>query len=115
MLPQTHNIPDGYDKEATLGWVDSLITSENLPTILTHYNFLYYIYRRQDIDPDGMHNYHYFNFLPKDRKQLTPEVMGKIFEELFKRSLITEPMDESQYWEFRQDNYNLCIILKATD
>lgn len=53
MLPQTYDIPDGYDKKATLEWIDSLITQENLPTILTHYDFLNYRYFRQDKDLVG--------------------------------------------------------------
>lgn len=115
MIPYRLTLGEYQDENQTKEWIDSLISQENLPTILTHYNFLYYIYQKQDKDMDGMPNYHYFGFTPKDRKYLTPQRMGKIFEELFKRTLITEPMDEAQSWEFSQNNYNLCIILKATD
>lgn len=115
MLPYKLNFGEYQDKDQTNEWIDSLITQENLPTILTHYDPIYYTYLRQDEDMDGMPNYNIFGFAPKDRKYLTPQRMGKIFEELFRRTLITEPMNEAQSWEFNQSTYNLTIILKATD
>ena len=115
MLPYKLTFDHTQDITGTKHRIDPPITHENLPTILTHYDPTYYTYLRQDEDMDGMPNYNIFGFAPKDRKYLTPQRMGKIFEELFRRTLITEPMDEAQSWEFNQLTYNITIILKATD
>lgn len=51
---ETNINPGEYqDEDQTKEWIDSLITQENLPTILTHYDFLNYRYFRQDKDLVG--------------------------------------------------------------
>lgn len=40
---------------------------------------------------------------------------GFIITELFQKTLVTEPLDEDQIWEFDQKSFDLKIILKATD
>lgn len=42
-------------------------------------------------------------------------ISGVIFTELFQKTLVTEPLDEDQIWEFDQKSFDLKIILKATD
>lgn len=114
MLPQIYDIPDGYDKKATLEWIDSLITKDNLPTILTHYDFLNYRYFRQDNDLDGMPNYHTFIFSPKDKDQITPQRFEYIEKELDRKTLITDPLEEDQDWVLFNNEY-IIISLKVTD
>ena len=114
MLPQTYDIPDGYDKKATLEWIDSLINSENLTLVLDNYDFQSYESKRVEEDTD-MPNYHIFTFTPKSDKLFYPTKLGTIFAELFRKTLVTEPLDEDQFWEFDQKSFDLKIILKATD
>lgn len=114
MLPQTYDIPDGYDKKATLEWIDSLITPENLTQVLNNYDFQSYESKRVEDDTD-MPNYHIFTFIPKSNKLFYPIKLGIIFTELFQKTLVTEPLDEDQIWEFDQKSFDLKIILKATD
>lgn len=48
MIPYRLTLGEYQDEDQTKEWIDSLITQENLPTILTHYDFLNYQYFRQD-------------------------------------------------------------------
>lgn len=66
------------------------------------------------VKPD-MPNYHIFTFIPKSNKLFYPIKLGVIFTELFQKTLVTEPLDEDQIWEFDQKSFDLKIILKATD
>lgn len=53
MIPYRLTLGEYQDEDQTKEWIDSLITQENLPTILTHYDFLNYRYFRQDKDLVG--------------------------------------------------------------
>lgn len=44
MIPYRLTLGEYQDEDQTKEWIDSLITQENLPTILTHYDFLNYRY-----------------------------------------------------------------------
>lgn len=114
MLPYKLTFDHTQDITGTKEWIDSLITKENLPTILTHYNFSYYIYRRNEEDPHRMPNYHYFGFTPKDKSQITPQRLEYLHRELIRRTLITNSLEELQSG-YIENNYNICLILKATD
>lgn len=39
MIPYRLTLGEYQDEDQTKEWIDSLITQENLPTILTHYDF----------------------------------------------------------------------------
>lgn len=114
MLPYKLNFDHTQDITGTKEWIDSLIIPENLPTILTHYDFLNYRYFRQDNDLDRMPNFHIFIFSPKDKKYLTPQRMDYIKKELDRKTLITDPLEEDQDWTIL-NNYCILISLKATD
>lgn len=114
MLPYKLTFDHTQDITGTKEWIDSLITQENLPTILTHYDFLNYRYFRQDNDLDGMPNYHIFTFSPKDKSQITPQRFEYIEKELNRKTLITDPLEEDQDWTIL-NNYCILISLKATD
>lgn len=53
MIPYRLTLGEYQDEDQTKEWIDSLITQENLPTILTHYDFLNYRYFSQDKDLVG--------------------------------------------------------------
>lgn len=53
MIPYRLTLGEYQDEDQTEEWIDSLITQENLPTILTHHDFLNYRYFRQDKDLVG--------------------------------------------------------------
>lgn len=53
MIPYRLTLGEYQDEDQTKEWIDSLITQENLPTILTHYDLLNYRYFRQDKDLVG--------------------------------------------------------------
>lgn len=68
------------------------------------------------VKPDSwIIDYHIFTFIPKSNKLFYPIKLGVIFTELFQKTLVTEPLDEDQIWEFDQKSFDLKIILKATD
>ena len=82
MIPYKLTFDYTQDITGTKEWIDSLITQENLPTILTHYEPLTYSYQRHDKDLDGMPNHHIFTFSPKDKSQITPQRFEYIEKEL---------------------------------
>lgn len=114
MLPYKLTFDHTQDITGTKEWIDSLIISENIPSLLTHYEPLTYSYHRVDKDLDGMPNHHIFTFSPKDKSQITPQRFEYIEKELDRKTLITDPLEEDQDWTLLN---NGCIIisLKATD
>lgn len=108
MLPYKLTFDHTQDITGTKEWIDSLITPENLPTILTHYEPLTYSYQRVDKDLYGRPNHHIFTFSPKDKSQITPQKFEYIKKELDRKTLITDPLEEDQDWTLLN---NGCIII----
>lgn len=115
MLPYKLTFDYTQDITGTKEWIDSLITPENIPSLLTYYEPLTYSYHRQEKDLDGMPNHHIFTFSPKDKDQITSRIFNEYIEkELDRKTLITDSLEEDQDWTLLN---NGCIIisLKATD
>ena len=112
MLPQTYNIPDGYDKKATLEWVDSLITKDNLPTTLSYYDFINYTYKVKEDDKDDMPNYNIFTFRLKEDVTFDPLIIKNIRFEVI---CLEDALDEWVTWGLDYNNTILKITIKATN
>lgn len=114
MLPYKLTFDHTQDITGTKEWVDSLITRENIPSLLTHYEPLTYSYQRVDKDLDGRPNHHIFTFSPKDKDQITPQRFEYIEKELNRKTLILDPLEEDQDWTLL-NNGCIIICIRATD
>jgi hypothetical protein len=114
MLPYKLTFDHTQDITGTKEWIDSLIISENIPSLLTHYEPLTYSYHRVDKDLDGRPNHHIFTFSPKDKSQITPQRFEYIEKELDRKTLITDPLEEDQDWTLL-NNGCIIICIRSTD
>lgn len=112
MLPQTYDIPDGYDKKATLEWVDSLITKDNLPTTLSYYDFINYTYKVKEDDKDDMPNYNMFKFRLKEGVTFDPLIIRNIRFEVI---CLEDSLDEWVTWGLDYNYTILEIMVKTTN